>query len=169
MSAASLLRAREIIAAMPAAYLKKPEKGESYGLNPGAAKTRLQAYAFSQGFLVSAILGLSSKWLRAVWQDPEYKATGGVSQDEPGKKLRQWQARKLDDGSMQKEWLLGVNELNHTHEMAENPFEYPEHLVFDQDYEKILAEARRLKEAGVSHIQSNNITLPWPSATSGVM
>ncbi|KAF8449537.1 hypothetical protein BDZ91DRAFT_751739, partial [Kalaharituber pfeilii] len=53
----SLLRAHEIIAVMPAAYLKKPEKGERYGLNPSAAKTRLQAYAFSQGFLISVASG----------------------------------------------------------------------------------------------------------------
>ncbi|KAF8466309.1 hypothetical protein BDZ91DRAFT_794163 [Kalaharituber pfeilii] len=150
------------MAAMPAAYLKKPEKGESYALNPSAAKTRLQAYAFLQGFLVL-----------------DYKATGGVSQDEPEKKLRQRQVLlaspprrlqmggicitkegwKLDDDSIQKEWLLGVNELNHTLEMAENPFEDPEHLVFDQDYEKILAEAHRLNEAGVNHTQANNILL----------
>ncbi|KAF8465768.1 hypothetical protein BDZ91DRAFT_727325 [Kalaharituber pfeilii] len=37
----SLLRARGIIAAMPATYLKKPEKGERYELNPSTAKTRL--------------------------------------------------------------------------------------------------------------------------------
>ncbi|KAF8445453.1 hypothetical protein BDZ91DRAFT_753712, partial [Kalaharituber pfeilii] len=53
----SLLRAREIIAAMLAAYLIKPEKGERYGLNPSAAKTRLQAYAFSHGFLILVASG----------------------------------------------------------------------------------------------------------------
>ncbi|KAF8467823.1 hypothetical protein BDZ91DRAFT_723155 [Kalaharituber pfeilii] len=53
----SLLHAREIIAAMPAAYLRRPEKGEGYGLNPSAARPRLQAYALSQTFLISVASG----------------------------------------------------------------------------------------------------------------
>ncbi|KAF8460901.1 hypothetical protein BDZ91DRAFT_737971 [Kalaharituber pfeilii] len=54
---ASLLRACEIIAAMPAAYLKRPEKGESYGLNSSAESPRIQAYALPQGFLISVASG----------------------------------------------------------------------------------------------------------------
>ena len=41
--------------------------------------------------------------------------------------------------------------------MAENPFEYSEHLKFNIDYEKTLAEAARLRIAGVSHKQAHNI------------
>ena len=54
-------------------------------------------------------------------------------------------------------WLLGVKSLVHSHPMAENPFEYPEHLAFNSDYEKTLAEAARLRKAGVSHKQALNI------------
>ena len=41
--------------------------------------------------------------------------------------------------------------------MANNPFEYPEHLPFNLEYEKTLAEAVRLRMAEVSHKQALNI------------
>ena len=41
--------------------------------------------------------------------------------------------------------------------MATNPFEYPEHLPFNTDYEKTLFEAARLQLAGVSYKQTLNI------------
>ncbi|KAF8455445.1 hypothetical protein BDZ91DRAFT_746613 [Kalaharituber pfeilii] len=89
----------------------KPEKGERYGLNPSAAKTRLQAYAFSHGFLILVASGSEqcgriryrcvyygdaprnrySLTATAVTQK-EYKASDGMSKTDPGKKLRQCQA-----------------------------------------------------------------------------
>ncbi|KAF8462001.1 hypothetical protein BDZ91DRAFT_735652, partial [Kalaharituber pfeilii] len=82
-----------------------PEKGERYGLNPSAAKTHLQAYAFSQGFLILVASGSEqcgriryrcvhygnaprdrySLTATAVTQK-EYKASDGMSKTEPGKK-----------------------------------------------------------------------------------
>ena len=47
------------------------------------------------------------------------------------------------------DWLLGIKSLIHSHPMAENPFEYSEHLRFNLDYEKTLAEAGRLRMTGV--------------------
>ena len=54
-------------------------------------------------------------------------------------------------------WLLGIKSLVHSHPMANNSFEYPEYLSFNTDYEKTLAEAMRLRMAGVSHKQALNI------------
>ena len=55
------------------------------------------------------------------------------------------------------EWLLGIKSIIHSHPMADNPFEYTEHLRFNLDYEKTLAEAARLRMTGVSHKQALNI------------
>ena len=57
MSSPGLLRAKEIIASMPAAWLRKPQKGEKYGLSPNNAKTRLQGYAFANGFCIMTASG----------------------------------------------------------------------------------------------------------------
>ena len=54
-------------------------------------------------------------------------------------------------------WLLGIKSLVHCDPMATNPFEYPEHLPFNTDYEKTLTEAARLRLAGVSYKQALNI------------
>ncbi|KAF8459187.1 hypothetical protein BDZ91DRAFT_742411, partial [Kalaharituber pfeilii] len=82
--------------------LFNPEKGERYGLNPSAAKTRLQAYAFSQGFLISVASGSEQcgriRYRCVHYGDAprdrytEYKASDGMSKTDPGKKLRQRQA-----------------------------------------------------------------------------
>ncbi|KAF8469758.1 hypothetical protein BDZ91DRAFT_720935 [Kalaharituber pfeilii] len=97
-------------------YIKTKYKYEKievnpYGLNPSAAKTRLQAYAFSQGFLISVASGSEqcgriryrcvhygdaprdrySLTATAVTQK-EYKASDGMSKTDSRKKLRQRQA-----------------------------------------------------------------------------
>ena len=44
------------------------------------------------------------------------------------------------------DWLLGVKSLQHSHPMADNPFEYAQHLKkFNTDYEKTQAEAAYLQ------------------------
>ena len=48
------------------------------------------------------------------------------------------------------DWLLGIKSLENSHPMAEN-------LKFNIDNEKTLAEAARLRMAGVSHKQAQNI------------
>lgn len=55
------------------------------------------------------------------------------------------------------DWVLRVKSLDHSHPLVENPFEYQQHLIFNSDYERTIAEAVRLRMAGVSHKQALNI------------
>ena len=53
----STAKAKEIIASLPVGYRATPVSGENFAQDPIVARDRLQAYAFSCGFLISHYRG----------------------------------------------------------------------------------------------------------------
>lgn len=184
-------RAKEIVQTMPSEHLRPPTTGENFGncdqTVSDRAKGRLQAYAFSKGFLVvtesssipcgridfkCAHHGAAPRnhkerpvTATAVSQK-EFKERGGVAEDGVTKlRERQTLNRKLNckwhvyisRRKKDNSWLLAVKELEHNHPLMDNPFEYPEHLPQDGNYINQLPELACMKAAGVPHSHAVNI------------
>ena len=161
----------KLVQALPAAYLKAPQKGEEFGSHESCIR-RLQGYALSQGFAVVKVSGgINSKSARYRYKCIHHsKETRNsrqlelhVERDTEGRPTTQrqresthtrqmdcpWEIylslRRVQRGSSQKALLLGITNDQHSHSMAINPLQYQQHLrELDEHLEavKIAADHR---------------------------
>lgn len=152
---------------IPSTHLIAPDIDETF-LDATVAKSRIQDYAFSQGF---AVVTLSHDRVRRIlvlvckqhrthtknWRktptDERKRGNTKVSANDCPFCLRIIQ--KKDDNV----WRISKLDLDHNHVMNPDPFQFNEHRDRDPDRETAISHAIGLRAAGTKYKQAQQVLL----------
>jgi hypothetical protein len=173
----------KVVNAQPASYLLPPVTGEVF-TSIAACEARLRGFALAEGFdIVQTGAGNkrvpSARWLcshhgvetrnwRKLEDRIEYDEEGGITtrRQREGASVGQlacdWAVRvSWKDvgrrGSGTKAFVMSVNCLEHSHELAINPLSFPRHREAPVEYQTLVRTARKRRIAVISYSASRRV------------
>ena len=173
---------QKVIDGIPQEHLEPPSPSETFDV-PDDAWTRLQNYAFSQGFaIVTGSCGAGRKSYQCIHAEEktqnnrkldEHTGEGSNRQQEltrikkkgcPWRCAITWRDPHTRGGD-NKTWVLGLGHQDHSHEMVPNPLSYNMHKKRQPDYAKAVELARANRASNLTYNQSeavlDNTTKDW--------
>ena len=173
---------QKVIDGIPQEHLEPPSQNETFDIADDAW-SRLQNYAFSQGFaIVTGSCGVGRKSYQCIHAEEktqnnrkldEHTGEGSNRKQELTrikKKGCKWRCAiawkdPYTRGGDNKTWVLVVGHQDHSHEMVPNPLSYDMHKKRQPDYAKAVELARAYRASNVPYKQSeevlDNIAKDW--------